>query len=60
MLEAPGDRILVLDRWRFCGREGIEIDDRLANAYAFRDGLIVRIDGYRDRAEARAALGVDD
>ena len=58
MLELPGGGILVLDRWRFHGRDGIEIDNELANAYTFRDGLIVRIDGYRDRAQARAALGL--
>ena len=60
MLELPGDRILVVDRWRFHGRDGIEIDDELANAYTFRDGLIVRIDGFADLAAARAALGLDD
>ena len=59
MLEGPGDRVLVLDRWHFRGRGGIEINDELANAYTFRDGLIVRIDGYTDRAEARAAVGLD-
>lgn len=59
MLEASGDRILVLDRWHFRGRAGIEIDDELANAYTFRDGLIVKIDGYTDRAEARAAVGLE-
>jgi ketosteroid isomerase-like protein len=59
MLEAPDGRILVLDRWRFRGRGGIEIVSELANLYAFRDGLIVRIDGYTDRAEGRAAVGLD-
>ena len=59
ILEIPGDRILVLDRWHFRGRGGIEINDELANAYTFRDGLIVRIEGYTDRAEARAAAGLD-
>jgi ketosteroid isomerase-like protein len=26
----------------------------------FRDGLIARFDGYRDRAEAIAAAGIED
>ena len=58
MLEAAGDRILVIYRWHFLGRDGIEIDDELANSYAFRDGLISRIEGFTDRAEALAALGL--
>ena len=60
MLEAPGNRILVLDRWHFRGRDGIEIDSELANVFTFRDGLVIRIDGYNDRAEARTAVGLDD
>jgi ketosteroid isomerase-like protein len=58
MLEAADDRILVIDLWHFLGRDGIEIADELANAFTFRDGLISRIEGFTDRAEALAALGL--
>ena len=58
MLEVAGERILVIDRWRFLGRDGIEIADELANSFTFRDGLISRIEGFTDRPEALAALGL--
>jgi hypothetical protein len=58
-LEAPRDQILAIDLWRFSGREGIEIESQLPTLFTFRDGLIVRIDGFTDLAEARAAAGLD-
>jgi hypothetical protein len=59
-LEAPGDRILAIDVWRFSGREGIEIESELPTLFTFRDGLIARIDGFTDMAEARKAAGLDE
>ena len=53
-------RILSVDLWRFRGREGIEIDRELPTLYAFRDGLIVRIDGFTDQAEAFEAAGLSE
>ena len=58
-LEAAGNRILAIDRWRFRGRDGIAIERVLPTLYTFRDGLIVRIDGFTDRDEAREAAGLD-
>ena len=57
-LEATGIRILAIDRWIFRGREGIEIDRELPTIFTFRNGLIVRIDGFIDKAEALEAGGL--
>jgi ketosteroid isomerase-like protein len=56
MIEGAGDRVLVVDRWRFGGRDGMAIDETLFNLFTFRDGLIVRIDGFTDRDAALEAI----
>jgi ketosteroid isomerase-like protein len=43
----------------FRGRDGIELELELPNLFTFRDGLIVRIDGFTDKAAAREAAGLD-
>ena len=55
-----GDRILSIDRWVFRGRDGIEIDRELPTIFTFRNGLIVRIDGFIDKAEALEAAGLSE
>jgi len=57
-IETEDGRILSIDLWRLRGREGIEIVRELPTLYAFRDGLIVRIDGFTDKAEALKAAGL--
>lgn len=57
--EAPDSRILAVDRWLFRGREGIEIEEELPTAYTFRNGLIVRVDGFTDKSEALKAVGLN-
>jgi hypothetical protein len=37
-------------------RNATEPWEMIANVYTFREGLIVRIDGFTDQAEARAAV----
>jgi ketosteroid isomerase-like protein len=59
-VELASDRILSIDLWRFEGRGGIEVSEELPTAVTFRNGLIVRIDGYTDKAEAFEALGLGD
>jgi ketosteroid isomerase-like protein len=59
-IETEDSRILSLDLWHFRGREGIEIDRELPTLYDFRDGLIVRIDGFTDKAEALEAAGLSE
>jgi ketosteroid isomerase-like protein len=58
MIDITANRILTIDRWRFRGRDGIEVARELPTAYAFRSGLIVRIDGFTDKDEALEALGL--
>jgi ketosteroid isomerase-like protein len=56
-LVESGDRILALVRWRGRGKgSGVEMEASGAHLWAFRDGLAVRFDVYRDRDDARAAL----
>ena len=56
--DAPGDRVLVVERWHARGRDGIEFHFELIDVYSFRDGLVVRIDGYRDKSVALEAAGL--
>jgi ketosteroid isomerase-like protein len=59
-LEATSNRILAIDIWRFSGRQGIEIESELPTLFTFRDELIVRIDGFRDKAEALRVAGLGE
>ena len=58
--EATENRILAIDNWLFRGRDGIEIERELPTIFTFRDGLIVRADGFTDRAEALKAAGLSE
>src|SRR5689334_22273559 len=59
-IETEDDRILSIDLWRLRGRDGIEIERELPTLYTFRDGLIVRIDGFTERAEALEVAGLTE
>jgi ketosteroid isomerase-like protein len=53
-----GDRILALVRWKGRGKgSGAEMEASGAHLWTFRDGLVVDYRVYRDREEARSALG---
>lgn len=60
MIEAPDGRLVAVENWRARGRDGIEINTRLVDVYAFRDGLVIRGDGFRDKAEALEAVGLTE
>jgi ketosteroid isomerase-like protein len=48
-----GDRVVVTVRLRGRGRSsGVQIDARFYDVYTLRDGKIVRMDQFTDRAEA--------
>ena len=52
------DRVLVFVRWSGRGKgSGAQIEAEGAHLWTFRDGLVVHYGVYRDRDEARAALG---
>jgi ketosteroid isomerase-like protein len=59
-IDTEDGRILSVDLWRFRGRDGIEIERELPTLYTFRDGLIVRIDGFAEKAEALKAAGLSE
>ena len=60
IIEAPDGRVLAVERWRTRGRAGIELDTELTDVYAFREGLIVRVDGFTDKAQALEAAGLSE
>jgi hypothetical protein len=60
VIETEDGRILSVDLWRFRGREGIAIERELPNLFTFRDGLIVRIDGFPEKADALEAAGLSE
>jgi ketosteroid isomerase-like protein len=59
-VEVPDGRILAVERWRVRGRDGIEFDTEVTDVYAFRDGLIVRVDGFMEKAKALEAAGLSE
>jgi ketosteroid isomerase-like protein len=60
MTTAARDRILATERWQMRARDGIETGFQLTHIYTFRDGLVIRIDGFRERAEALKAAGLSE
>ncbi len=59
-LETQDNRVLAIDMWVFRGRDGIEIERELPTLFTFRGGLIIRIDGFTDKAAALEAAGLSD
>jgi ketosteroid isomerase-like protein len=59
-IDIAGDRVLAIDRWHFEGRDGIQVEEELPTVFTFRDGLIVRVDGFTDKAEALEAVGLSE
>jgi ketosteroid isomerase-like protein len=58
-LETPDGRVLVFIRARARGRgSGIEMDNRIAWLWTFRDDQAVRLDVYEEREEALEDLGL--
>ena len=59
LIEA-GDRVFLTAHHRGRGRggSGVEVDARLYSVYTLRNGKVLRIDEYADRAEALEATGL--
>ena len=60
VIEVGGDRLVRVERWHPRGRQGMETEFVITQVYTFRDGLILRIDGFRDKAEALEAAGLSE
>ena len=58
IIEAPGERVVAFERWHVSGRDGLKLDFELIGVYTFHDGLVTRIDGFRDKPEALEAVGL--
>jgi ketosteroid isomerase-like protein len=57
-----GDRVLILGRWRARGRaRGVELENQPASwLYYIKDGKVVSMRTYTDRAEALEAVGLSE
>jgi dihydropteroate synthase len=56
-----GDRVVAFIRNRGRSRaSGVELDERVALVYTLRDGKVVHMKNYRDRAEALREAGMTD
>jgi ketosteroid isomerase-like protein len=53
-----GEYVVVPNRARFWGRDGIEVEARGVFVHTLRNGRIVELRLYRDRAEALRAVGL--
>jgi ketosteroid isomerase-like protein len=60
VIVAPDGRLLAIEGWHIHGRDGIEFETMVVTVYAFRDGLVARLDSFLDRAEALEALTQSD
>jgi uncharacterized protein len=58
-IEVDG-RVLVLSRFHGIGRDGIDLRLPLAHLWTLRDGLVVRMDAFRDRQKALEAVGLSE
>jgi ketosteroid isomerase-like protein len=54
------DQVVAVESWRPRVRQGMETEIEVSELYTFRNGLIVRVLGFRDRAEALEAANSAD
>lgn len=52
------DELLLLLRWRASSTTGLDVDQRVAFQFTFRDGLLIRFVSYWEPADAFEALGL--
>ena len=55
-----GDRVVVVVRWRGRGRDGIDLEQTIVDVYTFRNGLIVRLEGFDRKSAALEAAGLSE
>jgi ketosteroid isomerase-like protein len=61
VIEGIGDRVVAVARVVARGRgSGVPLDQRLSSVITLRDGKIVRVDDYIERAEALEVAGLRD
>jgi limonene-1,2-epoxide hydrolase len=57
-IEAEEGRVLLIEHWSPRSSLGVETPFELSTIYSFQDDLVVRVEGFREPAEARAAAGL--
>jgi ketosteroid isomerase-like protein len=58
LIDVGQDRVVAVTRWVGTGRtSGIALSQTIGLVYTFRDGLVVRQESFRNRAEALKAVG---
>jgi ketosteroid isomerase-like protein len=57
-IDAGGDVVVLLHEYRRGRGSGVELETDTAIVFAVRNGRVVRIQGYMDRAEALEAAGL--
>ena len=60
LIEAVDGTVVSVELWRTRGRDGIEIISPITDVYTLRDGVIVRVDGFVDKADALEAFGLSE
>jgi ketosteroid isomerase-like protein len=58
LIEAVDGTVVSVELWRTRGRDGIEIITPITDVYTLRNGAIVRVDGFLDKADALEAFGL--
>jgi ketosteroid isomerase-like protein len=58
--ELPGDEVLLSSLEHFRGRDGMELDAACWTIYTFREGRIIRLRPFWDRAQALEAAGLSE
>ena len=58
LIEAGDGTVVSVELWRTRTRDGIEIITPLTDVYTLRDSVIVRVDGFVDKADALEAFGL--
>jgi ketosteroid isomerase-like protein len=59
LIDVGQDRVVAVTRWVGTGRtSGIALSQTIGLVYTLRDGLVVRQESFRNRAEALKAVGL--
>jgi ketosteroid isomerase-like protein len=60
LIDAGGDHVVALVRWRAAGRaSGIQVDEPTAAVYSFREGRVYRMVVFQSRADALKSVGLE-
>ena len=61
LIDVGQERVVAVTRWVGTGRtSGIALSQTIGLVYTFRDGLVIRQESFRNRAEALKAVGLKE